>query len=478
MVRAAIYCRVSTDEQAKNGLSLDSQQDALTKYATKMNYEIVDYYIDDGYTGTNLKRPGLIRLLEDVECGLIDIVLITKLDRWGRGVRNYYKVDDILARNKVHWKTILENYDTTTSAGKLHINIMLSIAENESAVTSDRIKFVFKDKLARKEPVSISRMPYGYIYDKKTKHFKIEPKQAEIIKDIFQTAIDTRALAGTRRIINERYSLNFDDLKIKNILKRHLYYGTYVGVRTDAYVVDFCEPIISKEIFDKAQELIKDNVKQCQTNTGEVRQYIFSGLLKCKECGRSLVIRTTSRIRKKDNIKRVTSSYACYGRKKGRTVCTHNTTLTESKIELHMISRLKKFLSDIKDDYEKKYQLQLLEANQNIDRQKAKQQDPEKIKKQIDNLLNLYLEGEITKDIYKTKYSVLLSKLSEAEKKEPLPIEKNYKKEIDELNQILAMPIAERYLIMTNLEKRRFWRSIIREIRIDNDKNFEIDFKY
>jgi len=478
MVRAAIYCRVSTDEQAKNGLSLDSQQDALTKYATQMNYEIVDYYIDDGYTGTNLKRPGLIRLLEDVECGLIDIVLITKLDRWGRGVKNYYKVDDILTRNKVHWKTILENYDTTTSAGKLHINIMLSIAENESAVTSDRIKFVFKDKLARKEPVSISRIPYGYIYDKETKHFKIEPKQAEIIKDIFQTIIDTRALAGTRKIINERYSLNFDDLKIKNILKRHLYYGTYVGVRTDAYVENFCDPIISKETFDKVQEFIQDNVKQYQTDSGTARQYIFTGLLKCKECGRSLVIRTTSRIRKSDKVRCTTSSYACYGRKKGRYLCSHNTTLTESKIELYMISRLKQFLSELKDDYEKKYQLQLLDINENIDRRKAKKQDPEKIKKQIDNLLNLYLDGEITRDIYKEKYSALLSKLSEAEKEIPIPITKNYEKEIAELNKILSMPIAERYLVMSNIEKRRFWRTIIREIRIDNSKNFEIDFKY
>lgn len=477
MVRAAIYCRVSTDEQAKNGLSLDSQQDALTKYATKMNYEIVDYYIDNGYTGTNLKRPELTRLLEDVESGLIDIVLITKLDRWGRGVKNYYKVDDILSRNKVHWKTILENYDTTTSAGKLHINIMLSIAENESAVTSDRIKFVFKDKLARKEPVSISRIPFGYIYEKETKHIIIQPEQAEIIKDIFNTAIETQSLGATRKIINKRYYLNFDIMKVRNILKRHLYYGTYVGVRTDAYVENFCEPIITKDTFDEAQKLLENNIKQSQTQTGEVRQYMFSGLLKCKECGRTLVVKSRTHICS-DNTKSTIGSYVCSGTIKGRKMCTHKTSLSENKIEVHLISHLKKYLTDLKDEYEKKYQTNLLQVDENINRATPKKQDPEKIKQQIDNLLNLYLEGEIPKEIYKAKYSILLDKLSEAEKQKPILTTKNYLKEINELNKILSLPIAERYLIMTKIEKRRFWRSIIKEIRIDNDRKIEIEFKY
>ena len=161
MIRAALYCRVSTDEQAINGDSIRTQTDALTKYAIKENYEIVGKYIDDGYTGTNLKRPELQRLLADVRADKIDIVLITKLDRWGRGVANYYKVNEVLEKHNVNWKTIFEDYDTSTTNGKLLVNIMLSIAENESRTTSDRIKAVFKNKLQLKE-VANGTITYGY----------------------------------------------------------------------------------------------------------------------------------------------------------------------------------------------------------------------------------------------------------------------------------------------------------------------------
>ena len=147
MERVALYVRVSTDEQAINGDSLRTQREELTKYAKKMNYNIVDIYEDDGFSATNLKRPALQRMLEDVRQNKIDRILITKLDRLSRGVRNYYKILDTLDDHGVFWSTVFEKYDSSTANGRLHINIMLSVAENESAQTSERIKSVFKTKL-------------------------------------------------------------------------------------------------------------------------------------------------------------------------------------------------------------------------------------------------------------------------------------------------------------------------------------------
>lgn len=166
MLRVALYIRVSTDEQAIHGESIATQRDALTFYAKSNNMNIIDYYIDEGYTATNLKRPNFQRLLNDVKENKIDMILFTKIDRWSRGVRNYYKIQDILDANKVNWKTIFEDYDTSTASGRLHINIMLSVAENESAQTSERIKAVFKNKLAKGEVCS-GKIPRGYKIENK-----------------------------------------------------------------------------------------------------------------------------------------------------------------------------------------------------------------------------------------------------------------------------------------------------------------------
>ena len=99
-------------------------------------------------------------------------------------MKNYYKLDDVLSENKVHWKTILEEYDTSTASGKLSINIMLSIAENESATTSERIRFVFKGKLLKKEVIS-SYAPFGLRIEEKK--LVIDELTNPIMKDMYLT---------------------------------------------------------------------------------------------------------------------------------------------------------------------------------------------------------------------------------------------------------------------------------------------------
>lgn len=148
MKRAALYIRVSTDEQAKHGLSLDEQKHDLEEYAKRYGYLIYDYYVDDGVSARKSfsKRKELQRLLDDVRADRIDVILFIKLDRWFRNIAGYYKVQEILDKYKVDWIAIHEDYNTNTSAGRLNLNIRLSIAQNESDQTSDRIKYVFEGK--------------------------------------------------------------------------------------------------------------------------------------------------------------------------------------------------------------------------------------------------------------------------------------------------------------------------------------------
>ena len=118
MNRVFLYVRVSTEEQAIHGLSIEAQSASLKEWAKRGGYRIVDTYIDAGISARKpaSKRPELQRLLEDIRAGKGDLVVFTKLDRWFRNISEYYKVQEVLEKHRVDWKTIQEDYDTTTAA--------------------------------------------------------------------------------------------------------------------------------------------------------------------------------------------------------------------------------------------------------------------------------------------------------------------------------------------------------------------------
>ena len=179
MTRVALYIRVSHDEQVMHGLSLEAQREALEKHARERGYSIVDIYADEGITARKQlsKRKELQRLLSDVKKDKIDLILVTKLDRWFRNIKDYYTVQDILEAHNCNWRTIFENYDTSTASGRLHINIMLSVNQDECDRTSERIKAVFKHKKENKEVCS-GNVPYGYYIDE-NKHMQIDEAKAK-----------------------------------------------------------------------------------------------------------------------------------------------------------------------------------------------------------------------------------------------------------------------------------------------------------
>ena len=168
VLRVALYPRVSTEEQFLRGYSLQTQEEVLTQYSNDHGYKIVGVYRDEGHSARKpaLKRKVMQELLADVQAGKIDRILFIKLDRWFRNVREYHKIQEILEANNVTWQATMEDYNTATADGRLKVNIMLSVAENESDRTSERIKFVFDGKRRRKEwcfTGGPDQWPYGYM---------------------------------------------------------------------------------------------------------------------------------------------------------------------------------------------------------------------------------------------------------------------------------------------------------------------------
>lgn len=134
MKRVFLYARVSTEEQAVHGLSIEAQVTALEEWAKTNGHKVVGVYIDAGISARKpaKKRPELQRLLLDAQAGRGELIVFTKLDRWFRNIAEYYKVQEILEKCHVDWRTIQEDYDTSTASGRLKINIMLSVAQDEA----------------------------------------------------------------------------------------------------------------------------------------------------------------------------------------------------------------------------------------------------------------------------------------------------------------------------------------------------------
>lgn len=226
LTRAALYIRVSNEEQVKEGYSLQAQKDNLVKVAKENGYLIVDTYTDEGITARKkyTKRKEFMRLISDVEAKKIDIILFIKLDRWFRNVADYYKIQEILDRNNVNWRATTENYDTTTANGRLYINIRLAVAQDEADRTSERIKFVFEKKVKEGEVIS-GNIPKGYRI--KDKHLIIDEKEAELIRYIFNTYLILKSkratMLQTTKDFGKHYSYNF----VCRTLEREMYTGKY-----------------------------------------------------------------------------------------------------------------------------------------------------------------------------------------------------------------------------------------------------------
>lgn len=268
-LRAVKYIRCSHDDQVLHGDTLDAQNAILDEFITMNRMQLVDTFIDEALTARKkfTKRKEFVRLLDGVKRHDFDLIIFTKLDRWFRNIGDYHRIQEILDANGVQWKAVTESYDTTTTNGRLYINIRLSVAQDECDRDSDRIKDVFEYKLRNKTYLSGS-LPRGLKLDAE-KHVVIDDEWKQFALDMFDHFEATNSKRGTLLYLKEKYGMYLCYDTIARNLRNTLYKGEYRG---DA---DFCQALIPPERFDRIQQLAKRNVRQRHTN----RTYIFTGLL-------------------------------------------------------------------------------------------------------------------------------------------------------------------------------------------------------
>ena len=293
-LRCAIYTRKSTEEgldQAFN--SLDAQREACEAYVRSQIGEgwrtIPAAYDDGGYSGGNMERPGLQTLLKDIENGLVDIVVVYKVDRLTRSLADFAKIVERFDKRGVSFVSVTQAFNTTTSMGRLTLNVLLSFAQFEREVTSERIR----DKIAasKKKGMWMGGMPpFGYVV--REKKIYPDPLEAPIVRRIFQRYLDLGSvlplkadLAGEGIRSKSRVSRHgktyggaaFGRGALYHLLQNRLYVGE-IRHKDQRYEGEH-EAIVPLDLFEAVQAKLQEQQRRSGASPAARRSHPLAGLI-------------------------------------------------------------------------------------------------------------------------------------------------------------------------------------------------------
>lgn len=313
--RVGCYIRVSTEEQAKEGFSIAAQQRILDAWCVIKGASAVEYYIDEGYSAKNMRRPAMQRLLADCRVGRLNAVLVWKLDRLSRSLRDIVvTVDDVFISRGIQLISATESIDTATPSGRLMLNILGSFAQNERENTSQRVRMVMHD--LAKQANHMGGVPlYGYqIVDKK---YVIDPHEAEAVRIAFRMKAAGEGYGAIIAALTAAGYLTragepFGQTTLYDMFLNPRYKGLYVYNRSrsrgrsgsaamrDLEIVQIengCPAIVSESLWNDVNKLMRNNTAlggQLHAKT----VYMLSGLISCGKCGAKMTIKNAGRDRR------------------------------------------------------------------------------------------------------------------------------------------------------------------------------------
>lgn len=448
--RAVLYIRVSTDEQARHGYSLDAQREELHEFCKQFHVKVVAEYSDEGVSARKqiMRRPGLLKVLDAVRGGSVDYVLFIKLDRWFRSVSEYYEAQKVLDAAGVNWKATLEDYDTSTTNGRLSLNIRLSVAQDESDRTSDRIKFVNASRIKNGGCVYGSHsLPFAL--EAKDHRVVVDQEKAPIVRAMFDHYEETGSGHGCVSFLREQCGVVLPFNTIRRMLRNGLYAGRFHDN------MNYCEAVVSGEQFDRVQAMLeirsRGHVKESKFS------YVFSGLLRCPHCGNVLKAHPA----KDYKFNRVYLRYRC-SKKWTEQTCDFGGEIWEKRIEDWLLDHIQLQLKEYVAHFD-------VEAGQ----KKRAAIDTDKIERKIRRLQDLYVDEMIDGDAYREKYRDLHAQL-EAAQQQNIVLEKP--RDLSAVRQLLAGDFREIYEQLKPEERRLLWCSVIDHITVNNTAYNKYDF--
>lgn len=444
----AAYVRVSTQEQKLHGLSLDAQKMKLEEYAEAHNMKIVEWYVDEGVSARKLirKRPELQRMIQDAEKGRFERIIFIKLDRFFRSVAEYHECMKRIS--PVVWTTTEEKYDLSTAQGRMLVNMKLTIAEMEADMAGERVDLVNEYKVSTGQPLSGSmQIAWKIVKDEQTGRKKIirNPETEEAVRDVLDFYMKHQSMKKSVVYLHTKHQISISYNSLKDLFRNPMLYGFYRDNPS------YCEAYMDKEAFDKFQEIQKRNVKE---NTAENRAYLFSGLIKCPECGRTLIGNVQVKRGRDGKTMYRYKRYRC-GKSRKEDACGFKKSISENVFEKKMLKDIEKYMEEAK--------IRTAQVT-GSDNGKVMQYDIEEIYERIDRLNYSWNTGKIrTVEKYEADYAELMELLEKAE------AERNTV-EVEDFGKIEAILHSGWEAIYNNLDdayKRTFWRSFIQSIEIE-----------
>ncbi len=283
-LRCAVYTRKSSEEGLEQEFnSLHAQREACEAYIASQRSEgwvlVHDQYDDGGISGGTLDRPGLKRLMADIEDGLVDVVVVYKIDRLSRSLADFAKLVEVFDRNGVTFVSVTQSFNTTTSMGRLTLNILLSFAQFEREVTAERIR----DKVAasRKKGMWMGGVPpYGYRVE--NRKLLVDEQNSEHVRWIFARFIEIGSCTllarevGARGIATPRGN-RIDKKYLYRMLSNRAYIGEAVH-KGDSYPGEH-DAIIDRETWDKVHAILQESPRKRAARTRADTPALLKGLL-------------------------------------------------------------------------------------------------------------------------------------------------------------------------------------------------------
>lgn len=350
----ALYCRLSRDDELSgDSNSIVHQKEILSAYAEKRGFENTRFYVDDGYSGTNFNRPDFLRMMDDVNNGLVGTIIVKDMSRFGRDyIMVGYYTEIMLPQMDIRFIAVNDNVDSENQADNDFTPFRNIINEWYAKDTSKKIRSVLKAKGNSGKHLSVIP-PFGYKKDPNDKEkWIIDEDAAQIVRKIYRLYLDGNTMGGIARMLTAEgietpklYAENrgikhykaatypeiWSRISVEYILSNYEYTGSTVNFKTKrksfknkkqwiqskedwAVFEGTQEAIIDKETFETVQKM--RGTKRAYTKFNEVN--IFSGLLYCADCGGRMTIRRRKEDRRKDAF--ICSTY----RKKKKNLCTEH----------------------------------------------------------------------------------------------------------------------------------------------------------
>jgi len=401
-IRVALYPRVSSHEQV-DGYSIGEQIERLTDYCKAMQWDIYKIYTDPGYSGGDMNRPGLQDMIKDIKAGLVDKVVVYKLDRLSRSQKDtMYLIEDEFLAHKVDFVSMSESFDTSTPFGLAMVGILAVFAQLERSNIKERT-MIGKDARAKEGKWhGGSTEPIGYDYDPATDALNINKFEAMQIQELYELFLKGTPLRMIERTFKEKgyahkHGSTWDPKTMRRVMRNKTNLG-YIKHLDQWYPGDH-DPIVDEETYTKAVKLLDDRAEQYKLSgvkPGAQTTYL-GGLLYCKHCGGKYAKNTGRKW--KGNTPPV--YYCCYSRSKKvkamiKDPNCKNKNWKMEELDSLIFDEIKKLAMD--PDYISNARAEKAKNTDNAEKIAILEKEIKKLDEQISRFMALYGVGTFTID--------------------------------------------------------------------------------